>query len=300
MDVEEVINLGLDEVANVFVDADAIGGHLQGAELDLRLTLKHRLLDINGNGCNNTCADVAILIFAEEFLDGLGDVLLEGTLMSTALGGVLAIHERVILLAVLVGMGKGDLDILTLEMDDRIEAVVGHPVVEQILQSVTGEDATTIIHDGQACIQIGIVAEHILHDIILEAIVQEKRIVGLEEDVGAVLVLCGFRIVARDDTLLEGGLTHFSLAEAAHLKMGTQRIDSLHTDTVQTHRLLESLRVILTASVQDADGLNHLTLGDATPIVAYRHSQIVFDINLKAVAGLHLKLIDGVVDDFFQ
>ena len=41
-------------------------------------------------------------------------MLLEGTLMGTALRRVLAVDERVVFLTILVGMGKGDLNVITL------------------------------------------------------------------------------------------------------------------------------------------------------------------------------------------
>ena len=47
-------------------------------------------------------------------------MFLEGRLVCAALGSVLTVDERVILLAVLVGMGEGYLYILTLHVDDGI------------------------------------------------------------------------------------------------------------------------------------------------------------------------------------
>ena len=82
--------------------------------------------------------------------------------------------------------------------------------------------------------------------------------------------------------------------------MDTQRIDRLHTHAIQTYRLLEGLRVILTTCIQHADSLDELTLRNATTIVTNGDTQIVVDGDLQAVASLHLELVDGVVDDFLQ
>ena len=57
-------------------------------------------------------------------------MLLERALMRTALGGMLTVHERVILLAILIGMGESNLDILAFEMDDGIDALGGHVIVQ--------------------------------------------------------------------------------------------------------------------------------------------------------------------------
>ena len=109
--------------------------------------------------------------------------------MRTALCGMLSVDERIVFLAVLVGMGKGHLDIVTLQMDDGIQRVVGHAVFQQIFQSMTRENTTTIVHDGQTRVQIGVVAQHVLHNVVLELIVLEQRVVGFKVDVRAVLVL---------------------------------------------------------------------------------------------------------------
>ena len=241
MDMQIVIHLLLDEVADILIDAHTIGGHRQRAQLDLRLTLKHRLFHIDGNCSHNTSSDVTILIFSKEIADGPGDMLLEGTLMGTALSGMLTIDEGIVFLTILIGMGEGNLDILAFQVDYRIKSVVGHTIVQQIFQSMTRQDTPIVIHNGKACIQVGIVAEHILHDIILELIVLEQGIIGLKEDECAVLILRILRDVAHHLSALEYSLTHFSVAIAPDFEMGTQRIDSLHTDTIQSDRLLKGL-----------------------------------------------------------
>ena len=189
MDMQVVVDLLLDEVAHIFINGLAVRSHLRRTQLDFRLTLEYRLLDIDGNSSNHTRSDVAIFIFAEEFLDGLGNMLLEGALMSSALRGVLTVDKGIVLLAILVGVGESHLDVLALHVDDVVEAVIGHVVGKKILQTVAAQDATTIVHDGKARIEIGVVAKHRLHDVIVEAVVLEESVVGLEKDVGSVLIL---------------------------------------------------------------------------------------------------------------
>ena len=227
-------------------------------------------------------------------------MLLEGTLMGAALDGVLAIDEGIILLAILVGMREGNLDIVALQMDDGIEGIAGHTVLQQILQTSAGEDATTVVHNGQSRIQISIVAEHILHDLIVIGIVLEKRIVRLEEDVGTVLILRGFRHITYQHATLKDGLAHLPFTIAAHLESAAQGIHGLHTHAVQTDRLLESLRVELSAGIQDADGVDELSLRDASSVVANRHTKVILDGYLDTVASLHLELVDRVVEHLFQ
>ena len=67
-------------------------------------------------------------------------------------------------------------------MHNGIETVVGHIVVEKVLQSVAALYPAPVVHDGQAGIEIGVVAQHGLHNLVVEGIVLEKGVVGLEVD----------------------------------------------------------------------------------------------------------------------
>ena len=183
VDVQVVVDLTLEEVADILIDGLAIGRHERAAQLNLGLALEDRLLDIDGYGSHNTVADVGILVaLVEEFLDGLGDVLLERTLVGTALSGVLAVDERVVFLSILVGMGEGNLYILADDMHDGIESVVGHIVIEKVLQSVAALYPASVVHDGKTGIEVSIVAQHGFHNLVVEGIVLEEGVVGLEVD----------------------------------------------------------------------------------------------------------------------
>ena len=52
--------------------------------------------------------------------------------MSTTLGGVLSIDETVEVFPYLRGMGKHDLDIVFLEVNEGIERFFGHVLLEEI------------------------------------------------------------------------------------------------------------------------------------------------------------------------
>ena len=129
MDVQVVINLLFDEVTYIFINAIPVRSHLRRAQLDFRLTLEDGFFYVNGYSSHHTCTDVTILIFTKELLDGLGDMFLESTLMRTALRGMLSIDERIVLLAILVSMSEGNLNILALQVNDGIEWIVGHTVL---------------------------------------------------------------------------------------------------------------------------------------------------------------------------
>ncbi len=63
-------------------------------------------------------------------------MLLESTLVSTSLGGVLTVDKRVVFLSILVGMGKCYLDVIGFHVYDRIECIGGHVVTQQVFKSV--------------------------------------------------------------------------------------------------------------------------------------------------------------------
>ena len=190
MDVQVVVYLTLDEVANILVDGLTIRSHLRTAELDLCLRLEDGLLHIDGDGCHESVADVAILVLAKELLNGAGNVLLEGALVGTALCGVLTIDEGMVFLTILVGMGEGYLDVLTLHVYDGIEAIGCHVVGEQILQTVTTGYAPAVVHDDEPLVEVGVVAQHRLHDVVVELIVTEEFVVAirLKEDICTVFI----------------------------------------------------------------------------------------------------------------
>ena len=72
-------------------------------------------------------------------------MLFESALMRSALCGVLSVDKRVVLFAVLSGMGEGNLNVLAFQVNDRVEAGGGHGVVEQVYQTVARENALPVI-----------------------------------------------------------------------------------------------------------------------------------------------------------
>ena len=300
--MQVVVDLLLHEVTDKLVYADsAFGGDGLGAQLDFGLALEHGFLDVNADGGYNAVADVHILIsLAAELLDDLGDVFLEGCLMGASQGGVLSVDKGVVLLSVLVAVGEGYLYVLALQVDDVVERVAGHAVGQQVAQSVAAEDAVAVEENGEAGVEIGVVAEHGFYELLPEGVVLEKRVVGLEEDIRAVL-LPGFRRgVGQQHALFKDQVPHLPLAEALHLEMGAQGIHGLQAHAIQAHALLECLAVILGTRVEHAHGLEQFSLWDAAAVVAHRHVQVVCEPDLDSPACIHLELVDAVVHHFLE
>ena len=152
--VQVVVELQANKVVDELVDGDAAcRAHIFRAEFDFRLALEHGFFDIDGNSAYYAVADVGeFLILAVELLDRSADSLAEGSLVCTALYGVLTVDERVILLTCLVGVCEGDLYIFAYDVNDRIEWIDCHCFGQQVEQTVLGEELSPVVVQGQACV----------------------------------------------------------------------------------------------------------------------------------------------------
>lgn len=180
--VEIVVELRLDEVADELGHRRAVGTHIARAEFGLGLALEHRFLYLHGDGCHHAVADVGILKLglAEKLLDGAADSLLEGCEVGAALGGVLAVDKRVKLLAILPGVGYHHLDVVALQVDYRIEGLVGHRVLEEVFETAARVVAFAVEDDGEAGVEEGVVLDQGDDELLAVAVVAEDGGVGGE------------------------------------------------------------------------------------------------------------------------
>ena len=168
-------------------------------------------------------------------------MLFQGCLVCTALGGMLAVDEGIIFLAVLVGMGEGYFDVLAFQVDNVVKALAGHIIFQQIFQTVTRDNALAVVDEGQTCVQVSVVTQQCFYKLVLEAVVEEQGVVRLEEDVGTGFFLCVFGSVALQYAPFEDGSAYFTVAVAADFEMAAQCVDGFDTYTVQSDAFLERL-----------------------------------------------------------
>ena len=128
----------------------------------------------------------------------------------------------------------------------------------------------------------------------------EHRGIRLEIDICAILVLRWFCDIACEFAAFKSSLTHLSVTIATHFEMSTQGIYSLNTHSVKSDTFLKSLRVELSAGVQDTHTVDELSLRDSSAIVANGDTKIILYRYLDTVACLHLKLIDRVIEYLLQ
>ena len=158
--MQVVVQLQLHEVVHELIHAHAArGGHIFRAQFHLGLALEDGLLYVDGYRAYYAVADVGeVLVLVEKLLNRTADSFAVGGLVGTALDGVLTVHEGVVLLAGLRGMGQGDLDVLTLQVDDGVERIYGHVLGQQIEQAVLGCVFLAVVDQRQAGVEVGIVA----------------------------------------------------------------------------------------------------------------------------------------------
>ena len=219
--------------------------------------------------------------------------------MSAALGSVLAVDKGVELLAHLRCMGDDHLDVVALEVHGLVERVVGHVLLHQVEQAVARVVALAVVDEREASVEEGVVFHHCLDNVVVELVVFENRIVGGEFHQRAVF-LVGAGIddarLALDQALAVGHGSTLAIAHTANVEVRRQCIDSLDTHTIQAHRALVVLGVILGAGIHLARGISHLVEGDTAAIVAYCHGT-VGHINFNQGLGKpRVVLIDAVVD----
>ena len=307
--MQVVIHFGFYKIAYIFIHRRSgglsflrdSGPHVVAPKLGFSLTLEHRFFHVDGYSRHQSVTNICeIEILVEELLNSARQMLLQRTLVRTALGRMLTVDKRIILLAILVGMRKGYLNVLTLQMHNVVQPLAGHVVFQQILQTVTRQDALTIIYKGKPRVQIGVIAQQVFHKLRLEGVAHEQRIIGLEKDVSTCLFRRFLRHIADQYPTFKDCGAHMSVTIATHLKTTAQRIDRFDAHAVQAHAFLESLRVILTTGVQFADRLDKFALRNAAPIIAHTDPEIVLDVDLNLLARSHLELVDAVIQRFLQ
>ena len=70
---------------------------------------------------------------------------------------MLAVHERIIFLSILVAMRDNHLYILPFQVDDRVKRLGGHILVQQIHQTIAGIETLAVVNNGKSRVQEDIV-----------------------------------------------------------------------------------------------------------------------------------------------
>ena len=307
--VQIIIHLGLDEIAYILIYSRSSWfailrysrPHVIGTKLSLCLTFEHRFFYIQSYRGHNTVTDIGIfLVLVIKLLDGTGNMFLQCTLVCTALCGMLTIYERIIFLAVLIGMREGYFNVFSFQMNNVVKAFGSHVVLQQVFQSVTGKNLLSIIYKGQTRIEVSVITEQGFDKLILEFIIHKQRFVWFEEDSSTIFFRAVLSNITKQLSFFKSYSTHLPVAVTRYLETATQGVDGLQADTIQAYTFLKCLGVVLTTGIQLTDCFYKLSLRNSSPVVANADPQIVFNGYLYFLSGSHLELVDAVVHHFFQ
>ena len=304
--MQEIIELLLDKVIDELIDGDAAGGaHVLGTEFDLGLALEDRLFHVDGDRAHHAVADVGeLLVLVEKLLDRPSDRFAESRLVRTALDGMLTVDERVILVAVLVGVGEGNLDVFALDMNDRVERTDGHVLRQQVQQTVLGDKFLTVIDEREPGVEVSVVTQQLLDIIVAEMVVLEQSfaVVGYELDHRTAFLGTGIVHdvgVGDQFALFELGAAHLTLAVGLYGEERGERINGFGSHAVQTHGFLEGLAVVFAAGVEHGDHFHEFAQRNTAPVVPHAHTTLC-DLHFDHFAFAHAVLVDGVIDRLFD
>jgi hypothetical protein len=292
----------LDELADEFLERGALGADVGGAELGLGLRLEDGLLHADDDGGVDRLADVGgVVVLLEVVAEGLDEGLAEGREVRAAHGGVLAVDEGPVFLAVVFAVGDGDLDVLALEVDDRVERLAGEFLGEEVLEAVLRLEGLAVEREREAAVEEGVVPEHVLDELGAELEVgAEELLVGRELDDGAgALVGLGDARLGLQLALLELDGLGLAVADGLGAVGEGEGVDGLLADAVEADGLLEGLAVVFGAGVDDGDAVHQLAQRDAAAVVADLDGA-VGELDLDLAAAAHHEFVDGVIDGLLE
>src|ERR1043165_8509119 len=178
-------------------------------------------------------------------------------------------------------------------MNDRIAHGLGIGLArQQIQQAIFRQIVPPVIMNGEPCIQEAVVPYLVLNKLSGEVIIPEYSIIRHELHDGPICLRSStLPVFLYKHATLELCLLHASIAKGSHCEALTEGVDCFGTHTIQPNTLLESLAVILGASVNLTNYIDNLAQRDATAIIAHADCTIL-DEYVDALAMSHGKLVD--------
>ena len=225
----------LHELADKFLQAGTTRPYRRRAELRLRLRLEDRLHHAHRDRGVDRLTDVRrVILLFEKIPDRIDECFAKRREVGAAHCRVLAVDEGVIFLAVVRAVSERDLDVFTLQMDDRVERLAAEIFLEQVLEAVFRTEGFSIQGEREPAIEEGVVPKHVLDEFEAELeILPEQSLVRreLHERAGAFLAL--YRLVVLLQFPL-GKFYEFCLPIAKRLRpiFKGQRIDGFLANAV--------------------------------------------------------------------
>ena len=220
--------------------------------------------------------------------------------MGAAVGRVLPVDEREILLAEAVGMRKGQFQRLVAEMQGRVLLLVVALVVDEVQQpALRGEDLAVVV-DGECGIQVGVEAQPAADVLLVERVALEDLRVRRElHECPVQLLRAAALLLLHQLPVIEARLDVLSPPVTTHDELRGQGVDRLGADAVEADAELEYVVVVLGSGVDPRYALDDLAERNPASVIPDRY-YIVLDCDVELLSVPHDELIDPVVDDFLQ
>ncbi|MPM78210.1 hypothetical protein SDC9_125221 [bioreactor metagenome] len=169
-------------------------------------------------------------------VDRLEDAFLESTLVSASVGGVLSIDVGEVVLPIASShMRQGKFKLLALIVDDGIEVLSSHLLVQEVQKPVGRTVDLIVVIKRESGIEVGVTPDTREDEVLIVAIVTEELGVGNEGHLSPIGLAGLPDLLVDQHTLAEGSPAELALTIAGYRKMGGERVDSLRTYPVQPH-----------------------------------------------------------------
>jgi len=197
-------------------------------------------------------------------------------------------------------MGNGHLNVLPLQVDDRIERFRLQILFKQVFQTIAGEIFMAVEFNRQPGIQKGIILDQVDDVVADKPVIFEYWPIGLESDDGPVhLIGLLQQLLLYLSAFAVAKFPGLPLPDRPDNKVRGKGIHRLDTYSVKTHRFLENLGIIFGARIHLAHRFREFSQRNAPAIIAYPHN-FGIDDDFDFFPEAHHKLIHGIVQDFFH
>ena len=241
---------------------------------------------------------MGVVVLAEEISNDPDVRLPERRLVGSSLRGVLAVDEALVVFPVSICMGQSHFNVLPCDVHNGVAQFAVEAVLQEVLQPMLAAKFLTVEVECEACVQVRVVPQQLLHVLSPKPVSFENLGIWLESGARAVAFGGGLHLgVVGQFPEDKSGAFHLTFPHTLHHEFRTQGIHRLGAHSIQAYGLFECPAVVLAARVDFRDAIDHLAQRDATSVISHTHF-IVFDRHLNGASVPHGVLVNAVVNHF--
>ncbi len=218
----------------------AVGSHIPGIQNGFGLVCKLRFYQADADGSYNGLPDIGwFKIFFVELFYGTGNRFPENRQVGASLRGVLSVGKGHDAFPGFVGVGDHHFNILSCQMDGRIQRFFGHAFQDQVQQPVFGNVFIPVELHFQAFVQVGIMPHHFLYKFRIDGVIGKQSGIRNEPDQCPVFFICLGVSFFQQNTFGEFAETAFPFPEGFYVEHSGSRINGFQSYPVKAYGLLE-------------------------------------------------------------